>query len=220
MKKTAALFVLILNVLFAQTVWAGDYVPDVLELNGTNSLAFPPDPSLTLVGGSTIEFWISPDWQTDPGYEPVILSNTGKEGPLYLVGMLGDKQGLVLYTGEQRMVVPFDFADSQMHFVAIVDLGDSIHILVDNLFIAEGEMTFSGLPSSGLWIGSADGERFPFVGAVAGLRIWDVALDPYDLIEFAMKDIENTEVQHPDSESLVAISRFRIQSLFLTDLEQ
>lgn len=220
MKKTVVLCVLILNLLFAQNVLASDYVPDVLELDGTTSLSFPPDPSLTLVGGSTIEFWISPDWQTDPGYEPVILSNTGKDGPLYLVAMLGDKQGLVLYTGEQRMVAPFDFTDSQMHFVAIVDLGDSIHVLVDNLFIAEGKMTFSGLPSSGLWIGSADGDRFPFVGAVAGLRIWDVALDPYDLVLFAMKDIENTELQHPDSESLVAISRFRTKSLFLTDLKQ
>jgi hypothetical protein len=218
MKTTITRIVLGLSILLAQTVVANDYIPDVLELDGTNGLSFPPDSSLTLVGGSTIEFWLAPDWQSAPGYEPVVLSNTGEEGPLYLIAMLPDRQGLVFYSGDQRMVAPFDFTDSQMHFIAIVDLGDTINILVDNLLIAQGEMSFAGLPSSGLWVGSADGESFPFVGAVGGLRIWDVPLDPFDLVEFAMKDIEDQAVQHPDIESLVAISRFRSQTLFLTDL--
>jgi hypothetical protein len=220
MKSVAFLVVSIFSIFWVPFIWADDYVPDIIELDGTNSLSFPPDPALVLAGGATIEFWISPDWQEIPDYEPVILSNTGEEGPSYLVAMLPNKQGLAIYTGTQRLEASFDFTDNQMHFVAIVDLGDTINILVDNLLIADSELTFAPLPSSGFWIGTADGEKFPFIGAIAGLRIWDTPLDPYDLIEFAMKDINDPSVLHPDIDSLVGVSKFHSQSFSLTGLIQ
>lgn len=218
MKIQSILLSILLLCLSAQPVWASGYIPDVIEFDGHNSLSFPPDPSLTLTGGSTIEFWVAPDWQGDPGYEPVILANTGEKGPSYLVTMLGNRQGLALYTGDSKLVAPFDFTGGQMQFVAIVDLGDTITVLINNTLVGEAEMSFGELPSSGFWIGSAGGERFPFVGALAGLRIWDAPLDPYDLIEFSMKDIQDPLHPHPDMESLIGISDFRNRVFLLSGL--
>lgn len=218
MKTAIVLIVSLFYALWVPALLADDYIPDVIELDGSNGLSFPPDPALTLTGGGTIEFWVAPGWENDPGYDPVIISNIGENGPSYLVAMLPDKQGLVFYAGDKRMEAPFDFTDGQMHFVAIVDLGDTTTVLIDSSLVAQGEIPFAGLPSSGFWIGSSDGERFPFIGAVAGLRIWDIPLDPYDLIEFAMKDIEQPSVSHPDIDSLVGISRFRSESFHLTHL--
>lgn len=210
---------LLLYTSWSSQVIAGDYIPDIIELNGTNGLSFPPDPSLSLAGGATIEFWVTPDWQENPGYDPVIISNTGTEGPSYLVAMKGDKDAIIIVAGDKRMVAPFDFNDKQMHFVAIVDMIDVTSVMVDNVLVAQGEIPFVDLPSSGFWVGSADGEKFPFTGAVAGLRFWNIPLDPYDLIEFSMQDIESPAGEHPDKGALVAISRFNSNTIRLTSGE-
>lgn len=215
MKTKALLISALLYLACLSPVWASDYIPDILDLDGSNGLSFPPNSTLTLRGGGTIEFWVVPDWKTDPGYEPVIISNTGEQGPSYLVAMLPNKQGLVVYSGNKRLEAAFDFTDGQMHFVAVVDFGDTLNILIDNRLIAAGEMTLVDLPSSGFFIGTADGERYPFVGAIAGLRVWDIPLDPYTLIEFAMKNIEHSSNTHPDIDYLLGLSRFRTQSFYL-----
>lgn len=220
MKTSASVLTIIMYLFLATSVIAGEYTPDIIEFDGTNNLSFPPDSALTLNGGGTIEFWVAPDWQKTPDYEPVILSNTGELGPSYLVTMLQDKLGVAVYAGDNRLEAPFDFTDGQMHFVAIVDLGDELNVLIDNLLVATGRMTFVDLPSSGFWIGTSDGENFPFVGAVAGMRIWDTPLDPYTLIEFAMQDIETPSADHPDLDFLIGVSRFRTQSFYLQPIAE
>ena len=140
-------FLLLCLFLKLTATWADDYFPDVLELDGTNGLSFPADFSLSLGGGATLEFWVAPEWEKEPDYEPVILSNTGEQGPSYLVAIRPDKKGVVVHAGEQRMEAGFDFTDGRMHFVAIVDLGDTVYILVDNMLVAGGTMHFAALPS-------------------------------------------------------------------------
>ena len=79
---------LLLLSLCAATTGAEQYTPDVAEFDGTTSLTFDPSPQLVLADGGTIEFWVVPDWTSDPGYDPVIICNAGPEGASYLVAML------------------------------------------------------------------------------------------------------------------------------------
>lgn len=200
---------------------SAQYSPDVLELDGTETLQFPADERMVLTGGSTIEFWVQPDWTTDPGYDPVVLSNAGPEGPLYLVALLRDRDGLGIMIGEQSAIAAFDFTDGKMHHVAIIDDGTSIAMLVDGSPVGIAEMTSKRLPSAGFWIGSSDGQNDPFVGAIAGLRLWDIAVNPAQIKEFAIVDIiANRAKPHPDLGWLIGLSDFANKDFVLLEYEE
>ncbi|MCF6276111.1 MAG: LamG domain-containing protein, partial [Robiginitomaculum sp.] len=150
------------------------YTPDVAEFDGSNSYAFPKNPSLNLTGGATIEFWVQCDWKTDPGYDPVVVSNAGSKGALYTISILGDRSGLSLQAGDKIGSVPFDFKGNHMNYVAIADFSDSVAVLVNGRVVGTLEFGFADLASGGFWVGSADGTTAPFKGAIAGLRLWGV----------------------------------------------
>ena len=86
---------------------------------------------LVLADGGTIEFWVVPDWTSDPGYDPVIICNAGPEGASYLVAMLRDRDGIAIAAGEEEDVVTFDFSDGQLHHVAVVQYDDGTAVFVD-----------------------------------------------------------------------------------------
>jgi hypothetical protein len=189
---------------------AQSYVPDLLELDGTVTLQFPADDRMALEGGATIEFWVQPDWKSDPGYDPVILSNAGEEGALYLVAIAREKDGLGIMSGDLFEMVPFDFTDGKLHHVNITDYGDTMLVFVDGVLISELPLTFKKRPSKGFWIGSADGENDLFVGAIAGLRIWDIPVDADNVLDFMMAPIAPLEGKdHPDLKWLVGASDFQ-----------
>ncbi len=219
MFRTLSLAITCGAVLFAVSpLSTQDYVPDVLELDGKTTLEFPADARMDLVGGATIEFWVTPDWTEDPGYDPVILSNAGPGGASYLVVLLRDRDGIGILSGDRFELVPHDFTDGELHHVAIVDYGDSVLVLVDNEPAADIDMTFQNLPSSGFWIGTSDGQNGGFVGAIAGLRIWDIPVAPEDLSAYSMVDIVNDDQNiHPDLEWLIGVSDFENQSFLLQD---
>ncbi len=189
------------------------YTPDVTEFDGTNGYAFPATNNLTLANGGTIEFWLQCDWINDPGYDPVILSNAGQKGALYMVSVLGDRSALSLQAGDNIDSVPFDCKSDQMNYVAIVDFSDSAAIMINGRVEGTLSFGFADVPSAGLWIGSADGTRAPFKGALAGLRIWDIALDRSELVKYSTLDITQADNQHPDLNALVAKSDFRNDTL-------
>lgn len=207
------LFTLLLLMLAATGAAAEEYTPDVAEFDGTNSLTFEPSPQLTLADGGTIEFWVVPDWTSDPGYDPVIICNAGPEGASYLIAMLRDRDGIAIAAGEDEDVVTFDFTDGQLHHVAVVQYDDGMAVFVDGQVAGTSELTFLDLPSAGVWVGSIDGENNAFRGAIAGLRVWNVAVPQEDLVAFALKDI--FEGDHPDLEWLSAMSDFRASELLL-----
>ena len=200
---------------------AQSYVPDVLVLNGTSTLEIPADDRLLMEGGSTIEFWVQPDWKEDPGYDPVVLSNAGSEGPSYLVALLRNKDGIGVMAGDRSAIAAFDFSDGKLHHVAIVDDGISIAVLVNNRPITKVDFGFRKLPSAGFWIGSADGENAPFKGAIAGLRLWDIALAPEVIGAFGLADITDDEKPaHPDLQWLIGRSDFANLDFILQDYEE
>jgi hypothetical protein len=197
------------------------YAPDILEPAMSQPLEFPPDDRLELTGGSTIEFWVQPDWTEDPGYDPTIVSNLGPEGASYLIAMTGARDGIGVISGDLGAVAPFDFADGRMHHVAVVDFGDVIQVVIDGKPVADLGLSFDALPSQGLWIGTDGPGGAPFIGAIGDMRMWNVALSPEVIGRFAKTDLTDPEGPvHPRAEWLVGISNFDDSTFILTETEQ
>ncbi|MXO89283.1 LamG domain-containing protein [Pontixanthobacter aquaemixtae] len=213
---------LLAAMLLALPVVAQDsqYLPDVLELDGQTTLNFPADESLDLSGGATIEFWVQPDWTDAPQFDPVILSYAGTEGASYLVAMLRDRDGIGIMTGETFEVAPFDFSDSKMHHVVLIDYGNQIEVLVDNALVAILPVTIQSLSADGLFIGSSDGENDPFLGALAGVRLWGLPVAQDVVANWRMRDVlSNEEQEHPDLRFLVGHSAFQSEDFLLANAE-
>lgn len=206
----------VLAIGLASPAHAAPYRPDIAVFDGTNQLAFAADNSLNLSAGGTIEFYTAPKWTTAPDYDPVILSNAGVDGASYMVVLLRDRDGIGIRAGEETAIAPFDFTDGKLHHVALVCLEDKTLVLVDGKLVAQPAITFANLPSSGLFIGSADGETAPMLGAIGGLRIWNTPVSPEDLRAYAMQDlVDDQGAAHPDLPSLVGISQFNARGFSL-----
>ena len=201
--------------LLPAAVVAEQYTPDVAEFDGSNSLAFDPAPQLSIAAGGTIEFWVVPDWTSDPGYDPAIICNAGPEGASYLIAMLRDRDGIAIAAGDAEDVVTFDFTDGKLHHVAVVQFEDGTAVFVDGQVAGTSEVMFQDLPSAGVWVGSIDGEGNAFRGAIAGLRFWNVAVPQEELVDYALQDIFAGD--HPDLPWLSAMSDFRTGELLLAE---
>ncbi len=187
------------------------YTPDVAEFDGSSTLSFEPAESLFIGGAATIEFWVVPDWNTQPDYDPVVLSNAGPDGPSYLIAVLRDKDGLVLVSGKEKFLIPYAFNDSQLHHVAIVETDSHTLAYVDGQLQGGTEFAIQDLPSLGLWVGSADGSTAPFIGALAEIRIWGTALSQTEIANYAGRDIGD----HPSRSELRASSDFVNDGMFI-----
>jgi len=217
MKQSTKWLLPVTLLLAAQAVVAQGYTPDVAEFDGSNALSFDPAPQLVLADGGTLEFWVMPDWNEDPGYDPVIICSAGPAGASYLVAMLRDRDGIVFAAGDQEDVATFDFTDGRLHHVAISQFEDGIAVFVDGQVVGTSEVRALDLPSVGVWVGSIDGENNQFRGAIAGLRIWDVVIEQESLVTFAMKDVFADE--HPDLQFLSVMSDFGNGELLLAEYE-
>ena len=108
-QKVRGLMTIALLALAFSSASAENYTPDVAEFDGTNALNFDASPQLAMAQGGTVEFWVVPDWTTDPGYDPTIISNMGPQGISYLVAMLRDRSGIAFAAGDMEYVATFDF---------------------------------------------------------------------------------------------------------------
>ncbi len=191
------------------------YEPDIMVFDGELSLDFPPSPRLALATGGTLEFWVAPDWTADPGYDPVIISSAGPEGPSYLVAMLRERDGIAFAAGEEEAVFLFDFTDGQLHHVAISQYADGIEVYIDGRQVGSEPIMALDLPVTGVWLGSIDGTNNTFRGVLAGLRLWQEVVPRETLVAFALKDIFENE--HPQLEALAAMSDFTTATLLLAE---
>jgi len=219
MKQPILMKAIILTVvLAASTALSQSYTPDVAEFDGTTTLAFDPAPELSLADGGTLEFWVAADWTEDPGYDPVIVSNAGPEGAAYMIAMLRDRDGLGIRAGEQEGFAAFDFTDQRLHHVALSYAQGTLAVLIDGGVRALLEITVDDLPSDGFWVGTADGSTAPFIGAVAGLRVWRVPLAQQEIVDYAAANLLADDTDHPALAYLGAISDFRIDELYITEV--
>jgi hypothetical protein len=189
------------------------YSPDSIRFDGTNSLSFPADPRASIAAGGTIEFWVSPDWKTPPPNDTVVVASVGPAGISFAIAMLRDRNGIAFVAGDREYVVAFDFTDGKLHHVAVSQMEDGIVVFVDGRLVGSAELKALGIPVTGFWIGSLDGTAHPFVGVVAGLRIWREVIDREQLVRFALADVFDND--HPDLDVLAAISDFANRELLL-----
>ncbi|MEZ5921538.1 MAG: LamG domain-containing protein [Parvularculaceae bacterium] len=200
---------------------ADTYRPDIAEFAGADSIELAPNSSLFLYGDGTIEFWAVPDWKDDPGYDPVVISNAGPDGASYLVSILGDRTGVGVRSGESEGYAPFDFTDGLLHHIAVVSEEGLTKVYVDGALQGAFDMRFKPIGSEGVWIGSADGETAPFVGAIAQLRIWDSALTPEELVAYSQDNpFGGVDGEHPEIANLLAVSAFEDREVLIaSDLD-
>ncbi len=184
------------------------YAPDTREFTGKNAMRFGSNPILSLEQGGAIEFWIAPAWQADPGYSPVILSNHGEQ-PIYEIRISGAKDALEIQAGQQFGEIAFDFNDGGMHHVAILDFVDDLYVMIDGAIVGAVAMSFADTPGEELWIGGGNNNASPFVGAIAGIRIWEGAIDIETLADYALKDVRASQDPHPMLDALIGESDFR-----------
>ncbi len=104
-----------------------------------------------------------------------------------------------------------------MHHVAITQFDDGISVFVDGQVVGESDAKLLDLPSAGVWVGSIDGTNNQFKGAIAGLRYWDAALTPEEIVGFALTDVFDGD--HPNLDNLSAISNFNNGELMLVQPE-
>ena len=179
------------------TAFAADYQPDIREFTAENSLSFPGNPAFGISNGGTIEFWVTPDWKSDLGYDPVLIMSVGETSYGYVFSLLGDKTGIAMQSGDYHKSLPFDFSNNQLHHVAIVNLGEAVLIMIDGRVIGQFENTLEMKPVNELWLGNSNTKAQPFVGALGGLRFWETVLERETLINFALKDVQDKNEPHP-----------------------
>lgn len=195
-------------------VWAQEdaapaYVPDFLELDGSNGLTLIPDPEFSVVEGGTIEFWVEPDWNETPDFDPVVLSAAGQQGPSYVIAMLRDQDGVGVLSSEEEAVWAFDFSDGQVHHVAINFYEGEAAAIVDGQTLGLQPLSVADIAPSAVWVGTADGATAPFVGAIAALRIWGVPVEPEIIDTFRYRDVlSEADGNHPDIDYLQVVSDF------------
>ncbi|MEO0607471.1 MAG: LamG-like jellyroll fold domain-containing protein [Pseudomonadota bacterium] len=197
---------------------AETYAPDFETFPSEAEMVFPPDEALLMDAGGTIEFWVQADWDGDPGYDPVILSNVGPEGASYMMSVLRDRDGLGLLSGSAEAIIPFDFSDGRGHHVAVSFYSDGAAVFIDGVLVDVNEFTLQSLPSSAFIIGSADGETAPFAGSIGAVRVFGLPIEQEVLAEFALKDVlSETEGDHPGIDLLLAMSDFENDAFLVVD---
>jgi hypothetical protein len=193
------------------------YQPDILTLDGEQSYVFKSDNRLSIWDGGTIEFWVAADWTEAPEYNPVILSNVGKDGLLYEIAMRADKKGLTIQSGKMLGGITFDFDDPQLHHVGLVNLGDQVIVMIDGKIVGATSLQFKDISSTELHLGASAGGSAPFHGAIAGLRIWDKAIGPETLVKFSWADSTSDTSVHPDLAFLSGHSDFNTKDFYIIE---
>lgn len=198
----------------------GDYSPDFAVFDGSQSMAIQPDPALAVNGDITVEFWVAPGWENDPGFDPVVVSNISVENASYIIAIMRDRDGVGVLSGGAETVAPFDFSDGKLHHVAIIAANDGFSIVVDGGVRGISETALGAYDVDAFWIGSIDGSLGAFTGYIGQLRIWNAALDLETLEAFKFQPaFPQGDIVHPFIDALVAASMFPEAGLLLVENE-
>lgn len=184
------------------------FAPVMAEFSGQGALLLPPMPALDINGAGTIELWMAAKWGEDPGYDPALIAYVGPKGARFAAVITGNRQALGVYAGTNYAEVAFDFSDAALHHIALISMGDTIHVMIDGEIQGILDYGFATLPVNSFSIG-AMGKYSPFIGDIGQVRIWDEPIDPDVLIQYSWRQIAETGPDaHPDINALVGVSAF------------
>lgn len=184
------------------------YQPTVAVFDGKNSATFPAAPSLNVNGLATVEFWVSPRWTGKLGYDPVLISYTGPDGPRFAVAMSDDKKAIGIIAGAETDYVTFDFSDGRMHHVAFVFGEDTADVYINGVFVDTLAIAIADVPATAFILGSANGTDMSFKGGLADVRLWNTALDLGTIAAWRLGDPLRPGAKHPAVNSLIGRSSF------------
>jgi hypothetical protein len=212
MKRYFGLLTMALSLALSDPTFAQQqpYAPLTADFSGNGALALPYANALDINAAGTIEFWVSAQWEGTLDYDPAIIAyaKPGRLGPRFAIHMLADTKGLGVYAGTNYQVVPFDFSDAALHYVALVNAANTILVYVDGNLRATLGFGYANVPASEFSVGSI-GRFSPFVGEIGQVRIWDEPLDQDVLNRFSLRPIESTGLNaHPNLDALVGVSTF------------
>lgn len=200
MNRVLVVGAVVTSILFGTVALAQPAPPALLEseplaLDGSATPMYAHDPVFDLDEG-TVELWLAPMWEADPGFPPCILANRDApdgDDPSALTAatrfsfhVTGERDAVMMWNGARWSSLPFDFRDERLHHVVFVTVGDETGVYVDGESVGTmpiGYGSGTGLP---LHVGSSDGTNEPFLGALWAVRIWDTALS-----EEALRAVEN-----------------------------
>jgi hypothetical protein len=183
--------------------------PTIATFDGTDGLSFPAHPKLDLIDYATIELWVQPGWSDDIQYDPALVSYYSEDGPRYAIVMTRGRDGVGFYSGDEWNVLDYDFSQDKLYHIAFVMLGDVAEVYVDGVLEDFLLASIQDVTASSLNIGTLDGVDMPFIGELAGIRIWSELVEDDDIDGFRNIEISSEEgLQHPDLISLVAASDF------------
>ena len=204
----SALIAAAVSLLAVVPVWAQDRV-SVIDFSSEDSINFPAEDSLNLSAVATIEFWVEPGWKGRLGYDPVILSAFGPQGPRYAIVMKEDKRGVGLYSGHEWDYVAYDFDDGRLHHVSFQVLGDLTDVHVDGEHVGSLAQGINDVPMTSFHVGSINGIQSAFKGRLGGIRLWDTAVDPDEISQYSRMDVLSRKgLKHPELSMLVGVSDF------------
>lgn len=184
------------------------FAPVMMSFDGTDALSYVATSALDIDGAGTLELWVRAAWQTNPGYDPAVISYQGATGARMALVVTGDAQALGVFAGPYFARVPFDFSDQQLHHVALILLGDETLVMIDGEVRETLGFGMANLPADTLSIGALGGYS-PFIGDIGQIRIWDEPIDPEVLANYAWAPIASAGPDaHPDLDALVGVSTF------------
>ncbi len=207
MRSSAHLRILIwLLLLSSSTAQAENYAPDIREFSVADDLDFPGNPAFAFDTQSTLELWAAAGWMKDPGYDPVLVYHADSDGFIFVLAMLGDRSGLSLQTDQGSDELSFSFSDGKLHHIALISLEEITVLLIDGQVRGSFALKIPDRSGETIRIGSAPGPQASFIGAIGGIRLWEIAVQRETLINYALRDIFNGDDPHPDLDALKAHS--------------
>ncbi len=194
-----------------------EYVPDTREFPASSPLVFNEAAALSLSGSGAIEFWVDPEWEGNPGHHPVILANGQRSQPNYQLSISADQTALIVQSGDQFGRFDYDFSTGSSHHVALLGYEERMVAFINGKLIGAVAMSFQTGPAGDFYVGSAADGQAAFVGALSGVRIWDVPVEPENIAAYALRNVNDELAPHPNLAHLVALSDFRNDTFQIAD---
>jgi len=180
-----------------------------LDLRGDDArplYELDPEGQLNVGEEGVISMWLRADW--DDAHCEELQQSWGREWPEFKmvyanatsssvrlkVGIHCDRQRIMLENGYgfDYTQLTHDLTDGERHHLVLETDAEGTRILVDGQDAGVLPIGYSAIERVPAWIGSDVDASNPFIGMIAGLRVWKGRIDPADIE--AVRDLSIAEL--------------------------